>query len=183
MGDGGVLYKSVPTEMVELYRTLLFPLANCIKLNQTELEYLADCKITSEEEAWKAMEKLHSFGVEHVVVSSVSYIGEHMIGVLASTRSGPEASFSKWSMEVPKRDEYYTGTGDLFNALLLAWLNKDTSITLGDAVQKVVSSIQHVLDRSNDAANQKLPMKEIRLVQSSSHILNPSHLIPIKAYQ
>lgn len=184
MGDGGVLYKSVPTEMVDLYRKLLFPLANCIKLNQTELEHLSDCKISSEEEAWKAMEKLHEFGAEHVVVSSVSYLGPKTIGVLASTKNAEDGSFARWSMEVSKREEYYTGTGDLFNALLLAWLNKkDTKYTLGEAMQLVVSSIQHLLDRSNDAENEKLAMKEIRLIQSAAHVLLPSHLIPIKSYQ
>jgi pyridoxine kinase len=177
MGDGGVLYKSVPPEMVELYRTLVFPIADTIKLNQTELEHLTYSKISSAEDAWKAVEQLHDFGVEHVVVSSVDYLGPTTIGILASTKT-KDSQAMRYSMEVTKRNLYYTGTGDLFSALLLAWLYKQNNVKLGDAIQKVVSGIQHVLDNSNDVANERLKLKEIRLVKSASLILSPTTLIP-----
>lgn len=179
MGDGGVLYKSVPPEMVDLYRTLLFPLAYSIKLNQTELEHLTDTKITSEVEAWKAVEALHAFGPEHVVVSSVDYLGPSTIGVLSSTRTAP-GKYSRYTMRVDKRDVYYTGTGDLFSALLLVWLQRQSYTDIGTAVQKVVSSLQHVLDNSSDAENDKLRLKEIRLIKSAPYVLLPTKLIPFE---
>jgi pyridoxal/pyridoxine/pyridoxamine kinase len=40
MGDGGELYRSVPQEMVQLYRTTVFPLADVVFPNQTEIEYV-----------------------------------------------------------------------------------------------------------------------------------------------
>lgn len=180
MGDGGVLYKSVPPEMVDLYRKLVFPLAYSIKLNQTELEHLTDTKINSEEDAWKAIDALHAFGPEHVVVSSVDYLGSSTIGILASTSTEGE-KVSRYTMQVPKRDVYYTGTGDLFSALLLVWLQRQEYNELGSAVQKVVSSLQHVLDNSSDAENDKLRLKEIRLIKSSAFVLSPTKLIPFQS--
>ena len=182
MGDGGKLYPSVPLEMVDLYRTLVFPLADSIKLNQTELEHLTRTKITNEEEAWKAITTLHDFDVEHVVVSSVDYLGLESIGVLASTMTEKD-KYSRYSMTVAKRNLYYTGTGDLFSALLLAWLYKQNYENIGEAMQKVVSAIQHVLDNSNDAANENLKMKEIRLIKSAPYLTTPTLLIPFKAHQ
>jgi len=182
MGDGGKLYPSVPLEMVDLYRTLVFPLADSIKLNQTELEHLTRTKITNEEEAWKAITMLHDFDVEHVVVSSVDYLGLESIGVLASTMIEKD-KYSRYSMTVAKRNLYYTGTGDLFSALLLAWLYKQNYENIGEAMQKVVSAIQHVLDNSNDEANENLKMKEIRLIKSAPYLTTPTLLIPFKAHQ
>lgn len=179
MGDGGSLYKSVPPEMVDLYRKLVFPLAYSIKLNQTELEHLTETKISTEAEAWKAIDALHAFGPEHVVVSSVEYLGPSTIGILASTRLD-DGSYSRYTMEIVKRDVYYTGTGDLFSALLLVWLKNQDYTDLGSAVQKVVSSIQHVLDNSDDPENEKLRLREIRLIKSAGSVLSPTKLIPFK---
>jgi pyridoxine kinase len=182
MGDGGELYKSVPPEMVDLYRTLVFPLAYSIKLNQTELEHLSKMQITSEEQAWKAVEALHAFEVEHVVVSSVDYLGADSIGILASTKHS-QSEYLRYSMQVAKRNLYYTGTGDLFSALLLAWMHKQNYSNTGEAVQKVVSGIQHVLDNSNDEANERLKLKEIRLIRSASEIVSPTKLLLFKSLQ
>lgn len=177
MGDDGVLYRSLPPEMPSLYRTLVFPLAYSIKLNQTELEHLTDMKITKEEEAWKAIEALHAFGPKHVVVSSVGYLGDHIIGILASTKDDKTDSYQRYTMQVAKRQIYYTGTGDLFSALLMAWLHKQNYEGLGEAVAKVVSSLQQVLDNSADAENEKLRLKEIRLIKSATDILHPTKVL------
>jgi pyridoxine kinase len=168
--------------MVGLYRSLVFPLADTIKLNQTELEYLTDTKISSAEDAWKAMESLHGYGVEHVVVSSVGYLGDSLIGILASTKTN-EGKYLRYSMQVAKKNEYYTGTGDLFSSLLLAWMDKQGNQNLGKAVQNTVSSIQHVLEHSNDAANERLKLKEIRLIKSAPSLVNPEVLIPYVDHQ
>lgn len=178
MGDGGKLYGSVPPTMVDLYKQHVLPLANTIKLNQTELEHLTGITIGNEQDAWKAIEQLHGFGAENVVVSSVEFLGPALIGVLASSKKVDHPS--RYVMQVERRGGYFSGTGDLFSALLLAWLDKSSNKSLGSAVQHVVSTIQHVLEVSNDEMNAKLRLKEIRLVKSASNVLKPTELLPIE---
>ncbi|KFM77236.1 Pyridoxal kinase, partial [Stegodyphus mimosarum] len=50
-------------------------------------------------------------------------------------------------MEIPKLDAIFTGTGDLFSALLLAWMAR----TNGDLViscERTVNSLKRVLERT-----------------------------------
>ena len=81
------------------------------------------------------------------------------------------------------------GSGDLFTALLTAWLTRsggsnwpsDMNITL--ALEKTVATMQAVLNRtllyykkcesSNSRNMQVAAMKELKLIQSRDDIINP----------
>jgi pyridoxal/pyridoxine/pyridoxamine kinase len=95
----------------------------------------------------------------------------------------------QYRIEFPKFPLAFVGSGDLFTALLTAWLTRsggsnwpcDMDISL--ALEKTVATMQAVLNRTllhykqNEVSNphkmQVSAMKELRLIQSRDDILNP----------
>ena len=83
-------------------------------------------------------------------------------------------------MEIPRIPVQFTGTGDLFAALLLAWLHKHPK-DLKLACLKTQSTMQHVLHRTMEHAKTLVPeghkptsaQLELRLIQSKTDIENP----------
>lgn len=73
-------------------------------------------------------------------------------------------------MKVPRyeRSSPFTGTGDLFSALMIGWISQGYDLVT--ACEKTVNSIQSVI--SNTIKNQK--STELQLIQSKKEIENPS---------
>ncbi|KAJ2502899.1 putative pyridoxal kinase [Coemansia sp. RSA 1972] len=120
LGDDGALY--VPQELIALYRDVLCPLATLVTPNQFEAELLTNTKITSLDTAKSACDELHRIGVPNVVITSAGLDSSgdhtlHLIGSEVCPKSGVKHQFA---IAFPRLSGYYTGTGDLFAALLLA---------------------------------------------------------------
>lgn len=120
MGDNGQMY--VPEELLPIYRDHLIPMANLITPNQFEAELLTGITIKTEDDVIEAMNVLHSKGVETVVVSSASLNTSNVLTVLGSSWKGNEKTSVK--LEIPCLPATFLGTGDLFTAVLLAWMAK-----------------------------------------------------------
>ncbi|XP_014679651.1 PREDICTED: pyridoxal kinase-like, partial [Priapulus caudatus] len=83
-------------------------------------------------------------------------------------------------VEIPMLPAIFTGTGDLFAALLLVWSDRHPE-DLPLACEKVLSTMQHVLRRTFKAAQDMAgegvkPNKaqlELKLIQSLRDIENP----------
>lgn len=165
MGDDGKLY--VPEEVVGVYRDAVIGLADVVKLNQTEAETLTGVKIRSLDDAATALERLHAMGPRTAVLSSCSLPSSSSAGddddVLHVVGSG---SGRRWAMAVPRIRGYFSGTGDLFSALLLAWTARGDAPW--DACAKTVATIQAVLARTVAAGS-----RELLLVQSRHDIEFP----------
>lgn len=58
----------------------------------------------------------------------------------------PGSDRTRVKIVIPKLDGCFTGTGDLFAALMLAWMHKTNDIKV--ALQNTVASIQGVLKRT-----------------------------------
>ncbi|CAO3564801.1 unnamed protein product [Mortierella alpina] len=147
MGDNGQLY--VQPDVIPIYRELM-KFASAITPNQFEAEVLADKKITDVTSCLEVIEILHDAGVEHVVLTSVALsprdIAEHTArssatngyhnGSQESEQTGDDSMLycicsSKMDQGLkvhaigfPTYDGYFTGTGDLFSALLVARLDE-----------------------------------------------------------
>ncbi|KAI8874167.1 Ribokinase-like protein [Ramicandelaber brevisporus] len=121
LGDDGVLY--VSPDLIPIYKEVLVPRADLLTPNQLEAELLTDTKITSLETALEAIEKLHKMGVPNVVITSAAFESDPDNLTLVGSqqaKKGEEASPKQFTITFPKLDGYYTGTGDLTCALLLA---------------------------------------------------------------
>lgn len=176
MGDHGKLY--VPEELLSVYKEHIIPNADIVTPNQFEAELLTGVTITDIDSAKVAIEKLHNMGAKTVVISSSDLGSDEILIGLASTTTGKRPMSLR--IDIPKFPAEFRGTGDLFAATLLAWTWRHPD-DLKLAVEKVVSTMQHVLKRTlsyvehRSQAGKPVSMehRELRLIQSIKDIENP----------
>jgi pyridoxal/pyridoxine/pyridoxamine kinase len=92
-------------------------------------------------------------------------------------------SYCKFKLKVPRNPRYFTGTGDLFSALILGWSAPNHAKEESEAEQRnsfklmcetVVSTMQLVLKETSKSPPASLTRgAELRLVQSAKYITNP----------
>ena len=187
MGDHGKLY--VSKELVDVYRNVVVPSAQFVIPNQFEaelvkIEYylvqitnptnprlLTDVEIKCEADAIRACDILHDKGVEVVVITSLYYNDEEIV-LLGSSRK--ENDKCRFALCMPALPHYYTGTGDLFGALLLGWsLKHPTDLKL--VCEKAVSGIRSViLNTAKHYKHSTATHPELRIIQSRTEIENPT---------
>ena len=200
MGDLGVgLY--VDKAIVPVYQSLVGQ-ADLIMPNQFEIELLSGEKVGDLEGVRRAVERLHLAGgvgadshdgVCHVVVTSV-HLGDDvngtgtgageenaadMLTVVGSTRRS-DGSARLFRIDVPALPCYFSGTGDMFAALLLirlreaclaanllevkSWQSPDDvparELPLAKAVEKVLSSMHLILEKTMKARNEEMRVWE-----------------------
>ena len=91
-------------------------------------------------------------------------------------------SVEVWKIEIPRIPHLFTGTGDLFAALLLAWMHRTDGV-LCVAMEKCTNTLQEVLLRTASFAEtmikegkvNEIKLLELRLIQSKEAIENPPH--------
>jgi len=184
MGDHGKLY--VPTELVEIYREQVVPLAAVLTPNQFEAELLTECPIRCDSDASAACRKLHAKGPHTVVITSLTLPGvtgsshsgvaggssEESIMMLAS-RLEPSGAVRQWRLKLPRLPRDFTGTGDLTAALLLAWSRRHPQPSeLATVIEKVGASLQAVLRRTMQVGR-----SEICLLDVQEELRNPRVLV------
>lgn len=180
MGDNGQLYRSMDENVISFYKENIIPLATIVKLNQTEIEFLTKTKINDDNDALKAIDMIHALNVRDVIISSTHYSSDDdTIGIIGSSKMEDD-KFIRFKMVVPKLSVRFTGTGDLFSSLLLAY---GTKHDMGTALQLTVSSIQSVLknslkNKSPDSYNENTFI-ELELIKSRYDLLNPKELYDI----
>ncbi|KAJ1970162.1 hypothetical protein IWQ62_000131 [Dispira parvispora] len=216
LGDDGQLY--VHKDMIELYKQKLLPYANLITPNQFETELLTGTTIRTQDDVLQAMDQLHALGVDHVVMTSAELTGLapnttaagdhaprlHLFGSqrLPTSVNDPDAcaTYQRFRIDFPKLQGYFTGTGDLCCALLLAHLPQtmDDSIQdslavpghLAQACEQVIATMAAIMGRTLAAQQAagiefqpNLPRSqrpselvrycELKLIQSRNEILAP----------
>ncbi|KAJ1967922.1 putative pyridoxal kinase, partial [Dimargaris xerosporica] len=149
LGDSGHLY--VSEEMIPLYKQRLLPHANLITPNQFELELLTEMPARTQADVLAAMDKLHTLGVDSIVVTSteledlqptstssvpILYLyGSQRLPAAptatsvsgGSTASAAVPQYQRFRIGFPRLDGYFTGTGDLCCALILAHFAASTN--------------------------------------------------------
>ncbi|XP_044752004.1 pyridoxal kinase [Coccinella septempunctata] len=171
MGDNGEFY--VPEELVPLYREQVVPHAHILTPNQFELESLTNMTINNVEDCWEAIEKLHLKGCKTVVVSSSDLGGNGHLLALASTKMGE--SCQRVTITLEKKQAIFVGTGDIFAALMLAWMHKSNN-NLKESLEKTIASLQATLERTLRSAEGKPHTPEnleLKLIQSKRDIEEP----------
>ncbi|GLH07188.1 Uncharacterized protein GBIM_12703 [Gryllus bimaculatus] len=180
MGDNGKMY--VPEDFLPVYRDIIVPLADVVTPNQFEVEILTGKKINNISDAWEAIDWFHTCGVKTVVVSSTELGDEKTLLGLAS--SCIENQTVRTRVKIPKLPASFTGTGDLFAALFLAWMHI-TNSNLKDSLERTVSTMQAVLKKTlastQDDGEQKTQARlELKLIQSKKDIECPSITVKVE---
>ncbi|XP_077298536.1 pyridoxal kinase [Arctopsyche grandis] len=172
MGDNGKMY--VPQEVLPVYRDTVIGLADILTPNQYETELLTGIKINNLKDARKAIQKLHDAGAKIVVLSSSELGDENNMISIASIVNG-----NCYSIRFPKFAANFTGTGDLFAALMLAWTYK-SDLDIKSSLEKTISTMQCILKDTLDFAKEKYgdtkltsDKVELRLIQNKNTIENP----------
>ncbi|XP_030753615.1 pyridoxal kinase [Sitophilus oryzae] len=171
LGDNGKLY--VPQELIPLYQNLIVPIATVLTPNLFEIEILTNIKIENINDIWKAIDFLHEKGCETVCVSSAEFsTNENTLCVFGSSRKGNPV---KVQIEIEKIPASFTGTGDLFSALLLCFMYQ-TESNLKESLEKTVAVVQAVLKKTLaylEGKEMEPKNKELKLIQCKDEILNP----------
>ncbi|XP_045773319.1 pyridoxal kinase [Maniola jurtina] len=171
MGDNGKMY--VPEDILPVYRDIVVPLADILTPNQFEAELMTGLKMKDLDGALKVIDALHDKGVKIVVLSSTDLgDGENIIGIASNKESC-------YKIEMTKLNANFTGTGDLFAALFLAWFHK-TNNNLKLTLEKTIATLQHIVKDTYEKARAihttgKIPpaLIELRLIQNKSTIEDP----------
>ncbi|KAL8765797.1 MAG: hypothetical protein Q9209_007236, partial [Squamulea sp. 1 TL-2023] len=174
MGDEGRIY--VDEDVVPAYKGLLRD-ADLILPNHFELELLSDIKIGSMSDLTNAMTKLHrDHRIPHIIVTSVRFDSSSpVISVIGST-SRADDSPRLFKVDIPAIDCFFSGTGDMFAALIVvrlreaafdeglfaskAWQSPDETdaldLPLARAVEKVLGSMFTILEKTKTARDAEL---------------------------
>ncbi|KAJ5807885.1 hypothetical protein N7474_009154 [Penicillium riverlandense] len=186
MGDQGRLY--VSDDVVPAYKQVIKH-ADLILPNQFEAEVLSGVKITSLATLAEAITAIHRiYSVPHVIITSVQLFKlsqsgstpsppENFLTVIGSTTRS-NGSPRLFRIDVPALDCFFSGTGDMFAALMVArlreavtaagdrvrtapsWVSPDTvpatDLPLAHATVKVLASMHSVLERTLQARNAEL---------------------------
>lgn len=178
---------------MDVYRTQVVPIADVLTPNQFECELLTEMKLKTVADALAACKKLHAQGPRVVVISSFEEAGaEHeatksgkpgkprellVIGSRVINSKEGVQTYEQYEVRFPWIDSYYTGTGDLFAALLLAWLHRFPN-DFKRVLESVISTIQDVLRITLKLGGKNCDLK---LIQSRNVIANPVIRIHAKA--
>ncbi|KAL1461333.1 hypothetical protein WDU94_013240 [Cyamophila willieti] len=180
MGDNGHMY--VPQEVLPVYINEILPLADIICPNQYEAELLTNIITNDRASLLKTIDTLHDKGVKTVVISSSELgLDKHLLGIASTTLGGSRTTVS---IDIPKLDAIFTGTGDLFASLFLAWFTL-TDHNVKETIERTIGTMQSVLERTSSSfpdSSAKLSSKEreLKLIQSKCDIENPKVKIQAK---
>jgi len=175
MGDNKEMY--VPKEILNVYKNEIIHLADIITPNEYELELLTGKNITSSSDIYEAINILLNKGCKTIVVSSSNISKNSEIKCIGRNVSNNEYI----EINIPLINKSFTGTGDLFAALLLIWMNL-TNNNLKKSIENTVATVQSVLKRTIEYSNvnslkNSTNSKELKLIQSLCDIQNPRVII------
>lgn len=189
MGDEGSMY--VKPDVVPAYKAILktHGLVTIVTPNYYEVELITGIKLKTKEDVLKALHVLHTvFAIPHVVISSLPHpsdpgklltVGSSAGAVGAGLDRHLERIGPVFAISQEKFDTYFTGTGDLFAALLLDNYFRLGPTKLADATVETVNTLRKVLkktwkySRKHNAAkvrmnNSAMRFHELRLVQNAN---------------
>ena len=207
MGDAGRLY--VAEDIPSVYRGLMRD-ADLVLPNAFEAEVLAEERVSDLRSCVSAVEKLHRvYGVRNVVVTSLRLRrrdarlagdedddGEgHVLGAVGST-STSDGSARPFLLTIPMLPIFFSGTGDMFAALMLvrlreaagqqgligngqSWAPRDevkaVVTPLAKAAERVLASMYAVLVKTAKRRDQELRVvstapEEKEAVQRMEHL-------------
>jgi len=188
MGDNGRIY--VAEDTIPVYKDLLKD-ADLILPNQFEAELLSDVKITDLKSMHAAIEILHDrYQIPHVLITSIrlpastsptpstfeqDLSATARLSVVGSTRTS-DSKPRLFSITVPSLPIFFSGTGDMFAALMVSRLRQEAAgaglletsswrspdgvapqdLPLAKAAEKVLASMHVVLKDTAEKYEQEV---------------------------
>ena len=163
LGDDGVFYVSPAS--LELYKNELIKQANIITPNYFETELLSGIKVKSFEDILRALDCLHEKGIPQIIMKGY-LMGDELI-LVGSIKNKRDEKPERFRIRIPEIKHKFTGSGDLFAALLLGWICKGEGVKT--ACEKAVAGTYFILKRTAMEGG-----GEMRLVHCRDAIENPA---------
>lgn len=182
--DATSFYVPNGPKVAQAYIDHLIPLADIITPNRFEASILTGIEIDTssskaQDQAIEAIDMLHSMGLKIVVITSMELDDRpgSLSCILSANRGKNECSTRElWKLCLPKLDCPFTGTGDLFAALLTGWLCK-TQFDIKSSFEKTANSIHEVLEETFDKSKlnklDSVQSYELRLIQNKKSLMEP----------
>lgn len=195
LGDNGKLY--VDVECVAIYKKILFKSKVYLTVpNQFEMETLTGIKIVDMKSLKQSFQQFHELypGVERVVVSSIDFTANNTTTndkyMVAFTQSPNFDDIQYY--EANKIHAQFSGSGDLFSALLIDMLfttdSETPTATLATAIGKCLSLTHQILHRTYElailshnatTANEIPHINDLRLIQCTDILQTHTIDVPI----
>ncbi|KAG8348954.1 putative Phosphomethylpyrimidine kinase pfkB family carbohydrate kinase [Trypanosoma vivax] len=177
MGDDGVMY--CKPEVLEAYRNLV-PKADVVTPNHFEATLLTGVTVESLESATQASDWFHHRGVPHVIIKSFrdSSNPEHLRFLYSAKEVGDKEP-RRFTGLVPHHEGRYTGTGDVFAAVLLAFSHSNP---MEVAVGKSMAVLQELIiatSKGGEDAKSTLKSRELHVTKSPEALLSPSVVVDV----
>lgn len=178
MGDNGTLY--VAPDVVPAYKALLRH-ADLILPNQFEAEVLSEVEIVDAASLERAVGVLHArSGVPHVMITSVSlpHPGhpEKSMWVVGSTRTS-DGRPRMFKIVFPAIDCYFSGTGDMFSALMVARMREAVHQDTGEPATAPLR------DRASWISNDSVGAADLPLARAAEKVLATMHEVLTKTME
>ncbi|CAH01439.1 putative pyridoxal kinase BUD17 [Kluyveromyces lactis] len=148
LGDNGKLY--VPEDTVDIYKQILKDGSVYLATpNQFELEVLTGTVIADLNSLKNALNKFHVLypKVRYLVVTSVNWPSSADDDSFVSACT----DFTEyWYFNIPKINAHFSGSGDLFSAIIMDLLLSSETVELPLALNSALSLVDGVLRRTYD---------------------------------
>lgn len=171
----------------------------------TEDRTLSGVKIVDMETLKEAITKLHAeYRIPHIMITSISLPtpgAEPSLSVVGSTMTSTAAP-RLFGVQIPAIDCFFSGTGDMFAALMLvrlreavfeieglanknAWVSGDdveaTALPLAKATEKVLASMHEVLTKTKEKRDEEIEKYHARVQGRGEEDSKRLHLAESKA--
>lgn len=189
MGDEGRIY--VAEDIVPAYRSLL-PHADLILPNAFEAELLSEQKITDMLSLVSAITKLHlTYQIPHIIVTSLRISpksGRRMSNtetdtlVVVGSSCTSDGSPRIFKVDAPSLPIFFSGTGDMFAALIACRLREATinfTFNPKDAPSET-NSTPHLLSTRSWMPPDAVPATETPLAKATEKVLRSMHAVLVK---
>lgn len=164
LGDNGRFY--VPEELLTTYLDHLVPLATVFTPNQFEAEVLSGISFHGIKDVLQASTLFHDKGVKLYVQKGLKFVDEDHLQIVASLRTA-RGHFA-YQKIFPKINRNFSGCGDLFSALVTAWVYRfrhelfalERHDILGSILDTTVTVMSAVLEKTVARGQQELAIIE-----------------------
>lgn len=166
LGDNGKLY--VSEGIILAYKKILKTSGVYLTLpNQFEFEILTNVKIVNIQSLKHAFKEFHRLypTIPYIIVTSILFPGLQNVYLCACSDHNESYYF-----EIPRINALFSGSGDLFSALILDSILHETN-DLVTSLNKTLSVVDNILKRtyeltSKDSSEEVIYIKDMKLIES-----------------
>lgn len=176
MGDDGRLYCSA--EVQDAYRQLL-PLADFLTPNYFEASVLSGIEVIDLESACKAADWFHAQGTKHVIIKSFADPEDETKLQFLFSVSQEETRPVRYTGKVNRYSGRYTGTGDVFAAVFLAFLHKTGAVEAVGLAMGVLQDLIEETFQEGGTADAPLSFRELKVTHAVDSLLSPKTKVDI----